>query len=367
MKVLNLLTSGSFGGIEIYCKEIGINAGYQNAFCFMFGEGGVYDIMKKEELTVYSLSDYPRLSFKKLTALFKIASDYNIIVLHHRDPFLHFYFLLLKSYYPQKKFVRMIHSCFENYKYDDYGWLKILICNHLENSLMKKSDLIITVSNAVQKTYSAYFTIDEKKVATIYNGVGKSLLSAGKNAAIPQNECIHILYVGRLVREKGLYLLLEAFSKLNIDSDVWLQIVGDGEAREELEQYAKNLSLEHVIVFEGFRSNVEDYLSQCDIFVLPTLQEAFGISIVEAMAYGCICVANAVGGLPEIITDGVDGFLSEKADVDHLLKTLEKAINLVESKNDVKMRENAKKRAKEFSIQNTCEQLEQHFQRLLTD
>lgn len=144
-----------------------------------------------------------------------------------------------------------------------------------------------------------------------------------------------------------------------------LTIVGDGVERVELEKYAKELGVEGQVCFAGFQSQVGDYLSNCDIFVSPTQYESFGISIVEAMAYGCICVSNPVGGVPEIIKDNVNGFLTEAPDVQHLIEAIARAIEVICSSSDGVIRKNARNCAEYFSIDNTCMQLEQNYKKLM--
>jgi glycosyltransferase involved in cell wall biosynthesis len=121
--------------------------------------------------------------------------------------------------------------------------------------------------------------------------------------------------VGRLDRDKGVRYLLLAVAKAN-RSDIKLLIVGDGPERQELEKLSDELGLKNRIIFTGFRRDMADMYAAMDLFALPTLREAFGNVIVEAMLSKVPVLASYVGGIPEIINDGVNGFMAPVAEVD---------------------------------------------------
>jgi len=123
-----------------------------------------------------------------------------------------------------------------------------------------------------------------------------------------------IIYVGRLIGLKGLKVLLKAVACLKKRSGIKLLIVGDGEDRSSIQELGERLGLSQQILFAGFvpHSELHRYYSLAHIAVFPTLaDEAFGISICEAMACGVATVATRVGGIPELIQNGDTGFLTQ--------------------------------------------------------
>jgi len=97
-----------------------------------------------------------------------------------------------------------------------------------------------------------------------------------------------------------------------------LVMVGDGSERTNVEHLGRCLKIEDKITFVGKQPNIVDYLSASDVLLLPSEQESFGLAALEAMACEVPVVASRVGGLPEVVTDGETGFLSEVGNVDKM-------------------------------------------------
>ena len=115
--------------------------------------------------------------------------------------------------------------------------------------------------------------------------------------------------VSMLRPEKGLTTLIDAFATLNPRPK--LLLVGEGSEREALEQQVQRLGLAGDCYFAGGTANVAPWLRAIDIFVLASHSEALSNSLMEAMAVGCVPIASRVGGNPELVEDGVNGFLFE--------------------------------------------------------
>jgi glycosyltransferase involved in cell wall biosynthesis len=125
--------------------------------------------------------------------------------------------------------------------------------------------------------------------------------------------------VARLEPEKGHPTLLEAWpAVLRSVPDAYLLIVGEGSRREALEALTRDLRIAHRVVFTGRRDDVPAVTAALDVAVLPSYREAQGLSILEALALSRPVVASNVGGIPEMITDGVNGLLVPPHDPDAL-------------------------------------------------
>jgi len=123
--------------------------------------------------------------------------------------------------------------------------------------------------------------------------------------------------------EKGLDTLLDAFAAVRgLEPGMKLAIVGSGPCLAALQDRARALGVLPDCVFEPATPHVADWLHAIDIFVLPSLSEAFSNSLMEAMACGCCVAASRVGGNPELVVHGETGMLIEPRDAAGLAEVL---------------------------------------------
>ncbi len=122
---------------------------------------------------------------------------------------------------------------------------------------------------------------------------------------------------------KGVSYLIEACSILKSrGTNVRLLIAGDGQDRLKLEDLANKLEINSS--FLGFQEDMPKFLESIDIFVMPSLAEALGIAVLEAMAAGRPVIASAVGGLQESVIDGITGFLVPPANSEEIANAVER-------------------------------------------
>lgn len=125
-----------------------------------------------------------------------------------------------------------------------------------------------------------------------------------------------VLYSGRFVVRKGINYLLEAWVGVQKDfPQARLVLLGEGMLFNEMKRLAEDLGISTTTYFLGHVTNVQEYLYVSDIFVLPSLQEGMPNSLLEAMACGLPVVATKIGGVVDIIEDGIDGVLVEPGNV----------------------------------------------------
>jgi glycosyltransferase involved in cell wall biosynthesis len=188
--------------------------------------------------------------------------------------------------------------------------------NTLARFVLAEADQIITVSRFnAEKLLS--LGAPSNKLHVIPNGYDEKLFKpipvykARESLGLPLNKKI-LLSVGNLVDVKGHKYLIDAMSYvLKKRNDVILVIVGTGVLRENLEKKARDLDLNDKILFMGGKKHEEIplWMNACDIFVLPSLNESFGVVIIEAMACGKPVIGTRVGGIPEIISRDNIGIL----------------------------------------------------------
>lgn len=122
----------------------------------------------------------------------------------------------------------------------------------------------------------------------------------------------------RKVKRIGDVLHMFALLRKNIPSK--LLLVGDGPERQKMEMLSRELHLEQDVRFLGKLDAVEELLSVCDLFVMPSEKESFGLAALEAMACEVPVIASNAGGLPELIIQGENGFMSPVGDVEDMAR-----------------------------------------------
>jgi N-acetyl-alpha-D-glucosaminyl L-malate synthase BshA len=126
-----------------------------------------------------------------------------------------------------------------------------------------------------------------------------------------------------------------------------LLLVGDGPERRRLEQYCQEKGLFEDVRFLGEIEAIEEVLSVADVFLMPSAKESFGLAALEAMACEVPVIASNTGGLPELIEQGISGFMSQVEDVEDMAKN---ALFILEDANLPTFKTQALRRAKEFDV-----------------
>ena len=190
--------------------------------------------------------------------------------------------------------------------------------NDTEWLLTYEATEVIVNSNYMKNEIQRLFGLPFDKINVIPNGINLSNFTGierdydFRRQYAMDNEKI-ILYVGRLVYEKGVQHLIAAMPKiLSNYNDAKLIIAGRGGMMDELRAEASNLGLNDKIYFTGYLNSkqVQKMYKCADVAVFPSTYEPFGIVALEAMLAGVPTVVSDVGGLDEIVTHGVDGMKS---------------------------------------------------------
>lgn len=178
-------------------------------------------------------------------------------------------------------------------------------------------DVFSTDNNSVKDHYKKVLTLD-RAVQVIPNGINCYDIY---NPALFDRKTIRgelglldndlaIFFIGRLSEEKNPDVFCEVAKELVGEKNLKFFLIGDGPAREEVEKRVKNIN-SNSLTYLGYKSEVAEYLSAADIFVLPSSIEGFPLSILEAMAMKVAVVASDVGAVSEIIEPGIDGIIVE--------------------------------------------------------
>lgn len=166
--------------------------------------------------------------------------------------------------------------------------------------------LPVALSPEIRRTVEEAYGVDD--VPVIFNGVDLSRCLPKESYRLSQP--ITLVHIGRFNEQKNHAGLLRAFRQLQEKyPDCRLNLLGDGELREEMENYARELGIWESVHFLGNQADVHPWLRDADIFLLPSKYEGMPMTIIEAMGTGLPIVATAVGGVPDMLRDGESGLL----------------------------------------------------------
>lgn len=231
---------------------------------------------------------------------------------------------------------------------------------------INKSDAITAVSDNLRKETLDNFDI-KKEIDVIHNFVDIKRFSvkpmdAFKKVIAPNGEKI-ILHASNFRKIKRIGDVIYTFNKIRKSIPSKLLLVGDGPERHMAEELCRELGIFEEARFVGKQQDMEDIYAIADLFLLPSEYESFGLAALEAMAAGTPVVATNAGGIPEIITHGKNGYLSEIGNVEQMSNH---AISILG--NNVTLEAfsaAARKQAETFDIHNIVPKYEQLYQKVL--
>jgi glycosyltransferase involved in cell wall biosynthesis len=243
-----------------------------------------------------------------------------------------------------------------NYPAETHGWLKRKLSFMISKIVSHFSDRIRCVSKAIY-LQALEAGISATKLAYSPARCNTDLFDPGntkeervnirRTHGFSKNNVL--ITVSSLVPDKGMREFLQAFIDLHQDyPDLRAMIVGDGPLKGELQKRVVEKNLDTKVAFCGYvaHSSIPGYLSAGDVFVLPTKHEGMGRAILEAMAMELPVLASAVGGIPEIISDGVTGILLENGTPEEI------ADNVALLLSDKKYRRELGREARQYVIEN---------------
>jgi glycosyltransferase involved in cell wall biosynthesis len=233
-------------------------------------------------------------------------------------------------------------------KYKQFSWslesVNDLAIKWLSPRFDKYEDYAIKYSNAVVvESKSECNAISKRNIKNLYNriirlppGVDTETFNPSWNNpnyreqfGIPSDSKV-ILHVGRLAARKGVYEVLHSFSKVfSTNPKARLLVTGTGPLLNKLKKLSKSLKLDQNVIFTGkvpFETLRMLYAS-CDVFVMHTYWEGFGLTNMEALASGTPCISTNVGGAPEFIEPGKNGYLVDVGDIDKMAEYIVKLLD----------------------------------------
>lgn len=328
--------------------------------CGLKNEEPAGQIYRQEGIPVFFLGN-GKYSVGNITSLMKLIDKEKIDLLHlHGYSSANFGRIAARL----KHIINIVH---------EHAILKILPHQYLADFMLRRyTDLAIGVSGAVKDFLHSGRHVPHELIKVVYNGVNlepfkrcddKRLAELRQELGLRKDHFI-IGTLTRLREEKGNQFLIAAMRNI-VDKhpQARLLITGDGPQKDALLQLIAELNLQEQVKLIGFRTDIYELLTLYDLVAIPSLNEGFGLVMVEAMAMGKPIVASQVGGMIEINGDSGAALLVPAGQPAALAKSINKIIENTALAQQ--MASSGPEACKRFSIQNNVQELEKIYIELL--
>ena len=381
IKVLRIISRLNIGGPSIHV--INLNKGLDKKIFQSLllcgnisdGEKSMLNEAKKSGIKLISIPELTNehsLKLKDLKALLKIYS----IIKRYKPDIVHTHtakaglvgriaaYLALTPKIIHTYNGHVLHSYFSN--------PKTYLLRFMEKMLALISDSLIVVSDKIKTELISYKISKPSKFNIIKLGfdldtfLNNHLLKnkLKENLKLPYNSNL-IGIVGRIVPIKNHKLFIKAASRIIAEKEnTYFLIVGDGPLRKNIEDLTYKLNINKNTLFTGWRNDLPLIYASLDILVCSSDNEGTSVSVIEAMASGCTVVTTSVGGHPDIIDNGNNGYLIEPQNIDSLTNKILEILNAPEKY--LHLGKNARVDAKNnFSSDRLIDDIQKHYEKLL--
>jgi glycosyltransferase involved in cell wall biosynthesis len=356
-KIIFLLNTLTFGGAEKQSVDLVNNLDstrFATTLCHIGGSQSLLEAVRQENLEgVASLGRKGKFDLSPLKRFFQLVSAKQPDVVVCVNPYPSLYAHLIR-FWSRRRFriIVVMHSTLMRNRYEH------LVTKFLFSRLVNLCDKVVFVCRNQMEYWCRQYGINRDKATFIYNGIDierfTDRLSPEEKVGIrsdhgiadsdivicicaalrPEKRHTDLIDAGRILVGKGL--------------PVKILIIGDGPQREMIEKHVAACGMSQLVIMAGFQQDVRRLVAIADIVAITSDSETFSIAILEAMALGKAIVAPNIGGVPEQVIDGENGFLFPSGDVAALAEKLERA-----SSGDMAVRMGQKSRAmvaKKFNL-----------------
>ncbi len=324
MKVLQLIETGGPGGAERVLLDLVSGLLSRNIECVvgMLRDGWLSENLRKRGVQYRILPAGGHLDVKLIKSILYLIRKGRCTVIHSHLLDMNFYSAIAS------KLSRAKHVCTE------HGDIRHISKSQRKNKLKAKvisklSDRIVFVSKCVQKDFVKATPVKSCKGSVIYNGIDTRLFVPINDMekyslresllGVKRSRDVLFVNVGNLYPVKDQETLLKSFKIVQSRlPNSRLLILGRGSQESYLKRIVQELNISNFVVFMGHREDVDKLLKVSDVFVLSSLSEGLPLSLIEAMACGLPAIVTKVGGIPEVVRAGREGFLVEPGNIDAL-------------------------------------------------
>ena len=329
MKIIYGITKSNFGGAQRYVYDLAQEADRQgNEVIVLCGQRGILvEKLREKNIEVITLESLKRdisliNEIKSFLEIIKILKKEKPNVFHINSSkmgglgalagrIMNLYWKLTARNFKIKAIFTSHGWAFNEPR---HVWQKIIIKFFTWVTILLAHKIICVSKKTLRDVIKWPFV--KNKLIVIRNGISAFNLDKRKD------DSFTVGTIAELHRIKGLDILLTAWSKFTKRYPAKLIIIGDGEEKENLINMARNLGISKSVVFRGFIDNARSLLSNFDIFCMPSRSEAMPYVLLEAGLAELPVIATSVGGMPEVIENGLNGILVPAENTDILFSSL---------------------------------------------
>ncbi len=315
----------TYGGSGIVATELGLelaNRGHEVHFISYANpirlDPGIPRIHYHEvEVSTYPLFQYPPYSLALASRMSEVALRYSLDLLHVHYAIPHSISALLARQMLARErrrlpFITTLHGTDITLVGADRSYFPITKFS------IEESDGVTAISDYLRATTADFFEV-ASDIRVIKNFVNCEIYQPDperrrRSGLAPAGEKV-LIHLSNFRPVKRVLDCIRILKEVRRHTPAHLLMVGDGPDRGPAEHLARDLGLEENVTFMGKQGHVERLLPLAHVLLLPSEMESFGLAALEGMACGVPAVATRVGGLPELVSDGVDGFLEKEGDV----------------------------------------------------
>lgn len=346
-KILFLITKSEIGGAQKYVLDLAVgakSAGFEVAVASQ-QNSHVYEAMLKHNIKFIEVKHLQRdidpiLELQLAWELYKIIKKENPDILHLNSSKIGALGAVIGKLAGAPKIIFTAHGWTFN---DPRPPLQLKVITFISRFAARFQDKIICVSEYDRRKALEYKIAPAEKFVVIHNGINAKKIEliardeAREKLKLDKKDFV-IGTIANFYKTKALdTIVLSAISAIHQNSNIKFILIGDGPEMEKIELLIQKYKLDNYFILPGVIKNASAYLKAFDVFAMSSKKEGLPYALLEAMAAKILCVASAVGGIPEIISNEQNGILIRDMTPGKLQETITKLAG-----NKLKMKEMAK-------------------------
>lgn len=344
MKILQIMPEFGLAGAEIMCENL--CKGIQRCKDLSVIVVSLYNIktaithrLEREGIPIIFLNKKRGFDISIIWQLYRIIKNHKIDVVHtHR--------YVMQYAIPAAILARVHHRVhtIHNVADKEISWVRRLLASFF----YKRMHVVpVSISPLIRMSVNREYKIPFEKIPMIYNGINLNL--CGRKTNYTSKKVFEFIHIGRFSTQKNHMMIIQAVAQLRDKGYLFhINFIGVGALMDKCMAEIRALGLENYITFLGLQENVYPFLYDSDCFILPSLYEGMPISLIEAMGTGLPVIVTNVGGMSDMIQNGISGLVIDTC-IEDLVVAMERIMKDEALRS--KLGSNAMRKSNEFSAE----------------